>query len=512
MAGEKVLILDFGSQYTQLIARRVREMGVYSVIERYDHPVSEFDPSVSAIILSGGPSSIYESDAPRCSPEILQLGKPILGICYGMQVTAHVLGCPIVKGGRSEYGETLLTIVEPDLLFDGFDKGETTRVWMSHKDRVEELPPGFRLLAHTENSHIASFGNLEKKIYGVQFHPEVIHTVRGMDVLRNFLFRICRLKGDWSLGDFIEEAMEGIRTVVANGKAIGAMSGGVDSSVASLLAHRAIGKNYIPIFVDTGLLRSGDRERVESLGREFQITPHIIDAEEDFLRRLKGVTDPEEKRRRIGNMFIEIFETEAAREGGIEYLIQGTLYPDVIESLSVRGPSSTIKTHHNVGGLPDNVPFTLIEPLKELFKDEVREVGRALGASDQILGRHPFPGPGLAVRILGEVTREALTTLRSADRIFIEEIEAMGIYDEIWQAFAVLLPVRSVGVMGDERTYENVVALRAVTSRDGMTADWYRFTGEQLGHISNRIVNEVEGVNRVVYDVSSKPPSTIEWE
>jgi len=511
-AGEKVLILDFGSQYTQLIARSVRELGVYSTIEPFDCSPGDIDSSVRGIILSGGPSSIYEENSPRCSPEILQLGIPILGICYGMHIAAFLLGVPIVKGGRSEYGRTLLTINQPDALFRGFRKGEETRVWMSHKDKVEELPPSFELLASSDNAHIAAFGDIERKIFAVQFHPEVIHTERGTEILRNFLFPICGFKGDWNIGDFIKETVESMKRTIGDGEAIGALSGGVDSSVVSVLANRAIGRKYRPVFVDNGLLRYDDREKVVALCREFGLNLEIVDAEQDFLETLRGVTDPEEKRRRIGRCFIEVFTREAQKIGGADFLVQGTLYPDVIESLSVRGPSATIKTHHNVGGLPENMTFELVEPLRELFKDEVREVGRALGVPGWILGRHPFPGPGLAVRILGEVTPDALATLRNADRIFIEELINMGIYDEIWQAFTGLLPVRTVGVMGDERTYENVVALRAVTSRDGMTADWYRFTGEQLGFISNRIVNEVNGINRVVYDISSKPPGTIEWE
>jgi len=510
--GEKILILDFGSQYTQLIARSVRELGVYSTIEPFDLPPGEIDSSVKGIILSGGPSSIYEENSPRCSPEILESGRPILGICYGMHISAFLLGVPIVKGGRSEYGRTLLTVNEPDVLFRGFRKGEQTPVWMSHKDKVEKLPPSFKLLASSDNAPIAAFGDLDRKIFAVQFHPEVIHTERGTEILRNFLFPICGFKGDWNIGDFIEDAVHEIKRIVGNKEVIGALSGGVDSSVVSLLAHRAIGEKYKPVFVDNGLLRYDDRAMVESLGKEFGMNLSIVDAQSVFLDMLRGVTDPEEKRRRIGRCFIEVFAREAEKTGGADFLVQGTLYPDVIESLSVRGPSATIKTHHNVGGLPENVPFELIEPLRELFKDEVREVGRTLGIPQWILGRHPFPGPGLAVRVLGEVTPEALATVRAADRIFIEELVNMGIYDEIWQAFAVLLPVRSVGVMGDERTYENTITLRAVTSRDGMTADWYRFKGEQLGRISNRISNEVDGINRVVYDVSSKPPGTIEWE
>jgi GMP synthase (glutamine-hydrolysing) len=511
-AGEKVLILDFGSQYTQLIARRVRELGVYSMIEPFSLPASAIDSSVKALILSGGPSSIYEEGSPKCHPGILELGLPVLGICYGMQITAYILGAPIVEGGRSEYGRTLLTVETPDLLFEGFAPGESTRVWMSHRDRVEELPPGFERLARTENAGIAAFGDIERRIYGVQFHPEVAHTERGSDILRNFLFKVSGFRGDWTIGDFIEESLGAILAKVGEEKAIGALSGGVDSTVVSFLAHRALGDRYTPIFVDNGLLREGDRDAVERMAAECGMRLTVVDARRAFLKALEGITDPEVKRRLIGHTFIEVFLEEARKMGGARFLMQGTLYPDVIESLSVRGPSSTIKTHHNVGGLPADLPFTLIEPLRELFKDEVRAVGKVLGVPAQILRKHPFPGPGLAVRILGEVTEGALETLRSADRIFMEELERMGLYDEIWQAFAVLLPVKTVGVMGDGRTYENVIALRAVTSRDGMTADWYPFRPADLGRISGRIVNEVRGVNRVVYDVSSKPPGTIEWE
>jgi GMP synthase (glutamine-hydrolysing) len=511
-ASEKILILDFGSQYTQLIARRVRELGVYSVIEPFDVPAERIDSSVKAIILSGGPSSIYEEGSPKCDPGILALGLPVLGICYGMQITAYLLGAPIVKGGRSEYGRTSLTVLAPELLFEGFASGEKTGVWMSHRDKVEELPDGFRLLASTESARIAAFADPGRKIFGVQFHPEVVHTERGSDILRNFLFGVSGFRGDWTIGDFIEDALGGIRTKVGSERAIGALSGGVDSTVVSLLAHKALGARYTPIFVDNGLLREGDREKVERMAGELGMNLKVVDASRRFLEALTGVRDPEEKRRRIGHLFIDVFLEEAKKLGGSRFLMQGTLYPDIIESRSVRGPSSTIKTHHNVGGLPANLPFTLVEPLRELFKDEARAVGRAIGVPEWILRKHPFPGPGLAVRVVGEVTEEALGMLRSADRVFIEELEGMGIYDEIWQAFAVLLPVKTVGVMGDGRTYENVIALRAVTSRDGMTADWYPFRPEDLGKISGRIVNEVLGVNRVVYDVSSKPPGTIEWE
>lgn len=511
-----ILILDYGSQYTQLIARRVREARVYCEI----HPpgtdlewIRENRPR--GIILSGGPSSVYDAGAPGMDPRLLELGIPVLGICYGMQLIAQVAGGEVVRAGEREYGRAEVCIRAPVGLFSGFQEGQRTPVWMSHGDQVERLPPGFAVLASSMNCPIASLGDPQRKIYGVQFHPEVVHTARGAEILHNFLFQVCGCSPDWTAGQFIAGQVKAIRERVGpTARAICALSGGVDSAVAAVLVHRAIGDRLTCIFVDHGLLRLHEREQVERTCRSLGMDLRVVDAAERFLSALAGVGDPEEKRRRIGHTFIDVFE-EAARSvpGEVRFLVQGTLYPDVIESLSPRGgPSVTIKTHHNVGGLRPDQPFELIEPLRELFKDEVRQVGRELGLPAEIVGRHPFPGPGLAIRILGPVTRERLEVLRRADAILIEEIRAAGLYDEIWQAFAVLLPVRSVGVMGDARTYENVIALRAVTSKDGMTADWFPFSPEILARISNRIINEVRGVNRVVYDISSKPPATIEWE
>ncbi len=511
-----ILILDYGSQFTQLIARRVREARVYCEI----HP-----PTVSAawirernpkgIILSGGPNSVFDEGAPLADPALFELGVPVLGVCYGMYLVAQAGGAKVEPAGRREYGRAEVEIRHPGKLFDGFGTGERTQVWMSHGDHVTDLPKGFVLSAASANAPIAGFSNEQRGLYAVQFHPEVAHTPRGGEILRNFLFAICRCEPTWTAGHFIAEQIESIRKTVGKRRAICGLSGGVDSAVAAVLVHRAIGDQLTCIFVDHGLLRLHERDQVERLFRaNLGIDLRVIDASATFLERLQGVEDPEEKRRRIGHTFIDVFE-EAAREVGddVGFLVQGTLYPDVIESFSPRGgPSVTIKTHHNVGGLRADLPFALIEPLRELFKDEVRQVGRELGLPEEMVGRHPFPGPGLAIRILGAVTPEALEVLRQADAIYLEEIREAGLYDDIWQAFAVLLPVRAVGVMGDARTYENVVALRAVTSLDGMTADWFPFPPEVIGRMANRIINEVKGVNRVVYDVSSKPPATIEWE
>ncbi|HSJ14917.1 MAG TPA: glutamine-hydrolyzing GMP synthase [Longimicrobiales bacterium] len=509
-----ILILDFGSQFTQLIARRIRELHVYCEI----HPptlslerIREWGPQ--GVILSGGPSSVYGADAPRAKPELLELGVPVLGVCYGMQLIAQARGAA-VQPGRREYGRAEIDLVADDELFYGFDVGERITVWASHGDHVDRPPADFEVLATTADLPVAGFRARHEPLWGVQFHPEVAHTPRGGEIYANFVLRICGCAPDWTPGSFIDESLGRIRAQAGDAPVICGLSGGVDSSVAAALVHRAIGAQLTCIFVDTGLLRKGERENVERAFRR-HMGDHlvVIDASEQFLGRLTGVADPEEKRRRIGETFIRVFEQSVQQaESDARFLVQGTLYPDVIESQSVRGPSAVIKTHHNVGGLPQDMKFQLIEPLRELFKDEVRHVGRELGLPEELVGRHPFPGPGLAIRVLGDITAERLDVLREADAIYLEEIRAAGLYDDIWQAFAVLLPVRSVGVMGDSRTYDNVVALRAVTSRDGMTADWFPFPPDVLGRISNRIINEVAGVNRICYDVSSKPPATIEWE
>jgi GMP synthase (glutamine-hydrolysing) len=509
----RILILDFGSQFTQLIARRIREERVYCEIHPPTVPIEwirEWNPR--GIVLSGGPSSVYDEGVPTVDRRIFDLGLPVLGICYGMQLMAHLCGGRVLPGKR-EYGRAELLVGETDELFEGFEPGERTTVWASHGDHIEAAPDGFKPLATTSDLPVASFRANERPLYGVLFHPEVAHTARGSEILSNFLFRVCHCEPDWTAGSFIEESVQRIRQQVQHNHVICGLSGGVDSSVAAVLVHRAIGDQLTCIFVDTGLLRKNERESVErTFRRHLGIKLDVIDASDRFLGRLSGVLEPEEKRRRIGETFIRVFEEAARGIGDAEFLVQGTLYPDVIESMSVRGPSAVIKTHHNVGGLPADMKFRLVEPLRELFKDEVRNVGRELGLPEELVGRHPFPGPGLAIRVLGEVSRQRLDVLREADAIYLEEVHAAGLYDDIWQAFAVLLPVHSVGVMGDSRTYENVVALRAVTSRDGMTADWYPFPPDVLGRISSRIINEVRGVNRVCYDVSSKPPATIEWE
>ena len=510
----RILILDYGSQFTQLIARRIREERVYCEI----HPPTVSLEFVRAwqpkgIVLSGGPSSVYGDDAPPFDPALLDVGVPVLGICYGMQLIAQARGGNVVSGKR-EYGRAELTLGDTGELFAGFTPGEPVTVWASHGDHVNTAPPGFRTLAATADLPVAAFEAEGAPIYGVQFHPEVAHTPRGDELLSNFAFGICGCEPTWTAGSFIDEAIERIRTQVGNGQVICGLSGGVDSSVAAALVHRAIGDQLTCIFVDNGVLRKGERESVERTFRQhLGAKLVVVDAASRFLSALEGVSEPELKRKRIGETFIRVFEKAAEDAGqGARFLVQGTLYPDVIESQSVKGPSAVIKTHHNVGGLPEDMKFELIEPLRELFKDEVRNVGRELGLPEEMVGRHPFPGPGLAIRVLGAVSEPRLAVLRDADTIYLEEIRAAGLYDDIWQAFAVLLPVHSVGVMGDARTYENVVALRAVTSRDGMTADWYPFPHEILARISNRIINEVAGVNRVCYDVSSKPPATIEWE
>ncbi len=509
---EKILILDFGSQYTQLIARRVRELKVYCEIHPFMMPleaIKEFAPQ--GIILSGGPRSVYEAEAPTITPEVFDLGLPVLGICYGIQLLNHLLGGRVAPADFREYGRKTFSILDTQDLFFGLDPRET--VWMSHGDRVEELAPGFEIIGSSDSCPVGAIRDRTRRLYGVQFHPEVHHTPRGKEILSNFLFRICCLKPLWTMASFIEAATRTMRRQVGEGRVICALSGGVDSSVTAVLLHRAVGDRLSCVFVNNGLLRKGEAEEVIHLFRDHHHLNLIyVDATREFLALLEGITDPEEKRKRIGHEFIRIFAAEAQKLGEVAYLAQGTLYPDVIESVSFKGPSATIKTHHNVGGLPEVMPLKLLEPLRELFKDEVREVGQELGLPDRLVWRHPFPGPGLAIRILGEVTPARLDILREADAIVMEEMETAGFYRQVWQSFAVLLPIRTVGVMGDERTYENVIALRIVDSQDAMTADWSRLPHEFLAHLANRIINEVKRVNRVVYDISSKPPSTIEWE
>ena len=507
-----VLILDYGSQVTKLIARRVREANVYCEIHPFDIPTEKIkELSPEAIILSGGPQSAYMEDAPQLNKDILNFNVPMLGICYGYNLLGMEFGGKVERAAKREYGRANIEIVKDDDLLS--DVQNLSQVWMSHGDYISSLPDRFEIIGKTDNAPFAAIRDKDKRIYGVQFHPEVVHTVEGEKILRNFLFRVAGLNADWTSSSFITESIEKIRAQVGSGKVVCGLSGGVDSSVTAILVHKAIGDQLTCIFVDNGLLRKGEKEQVEKTFREhFKINLDVVDAEERFLHKLKGVTDPEKKRKIIGNEFIAVFEEEAKKTGEVEFLAQGTLYPDLIESISFKGPAAKIKSHHNVGGLPEKMNLKLVEPLKELFKDEVRYVGDELGISKEITGRHPFPGPGLAIRVLGEVTKESLDILREVDDIFISVIKKHGLYDEIWQALSVLLPVRSVGVMGDDRTYENVVAIRAVTSKDGMTADWYRMPYDVLGIISNRVINEVNGVNRVTYDISSKPPSTIEWE
>ncbi len=513
MRNEKILIIDFGSQYNQLIARKVRENNVFCEIVPPSISAGSIDPGeIKGIILSGGPASVWAKGAPSCEARIFSLGIPILGICYGMQLMTKTLGGVVARSRRREYGRAGLTVTDRHLLFKGLPKKSVS--WMSHGDKVALMPKGFRLTAVSKNTPIAAFADFKKRLFGVQFHPEVAHTQYGRTIIRNFVTHICRSKCDWSMRSFVKDSMDEIRRAVVREKVVLGLSGGVDSSVAAVLINRAIGHRLICIFVDNGLLRKGEAKMVRDVfQRHFRINLRCVNAQDEFLENLKGISDPEKKRKVIGRTFIKIFEREAKKAGGVKFLAQGTLYPDLIESRSVfGGPSATIKTHHNVGGLPKRMRLKLIEPLKYLFKDEVRKLGAEMKLPSEVLMRHPFPGPGLAVRIIGEVTRKRCDILREVDDRLIKTIIKEGLYDKIWQAFAVLLPIKSVGVMGDERTYDNVVAIRAVTSVDGMTADWADIPRAALATISNRIINEVKGVNRVVYDISSKPPATIEWE
>jgi GMP synthase (glutamine-hydrolysing) len=515
---ELVLILDFGSQYTQLIARRIRELKVYCEIHPFNISLEQIRMMrPNAVVLSGGPSSVYEEGAPLPSRELFDLGLPTLGICYGVQLMAKLLGGKVVPAEKREYGRAHVTVTAAGAhspLLHGLAAGEDLAVWMSHGDRVEALPPGFTLIGETDNAPNAMAADENRRMYGLQFHPEVAHTPRGGEILSNFLFRVCQLSPTWTMANFAEEAQVHIRRQVGErGRVILGLSGGVDSSVAAKLLLNAIGERLTCIFVDNGLLRQGERAGVEALfSGAFKADLHVVEAEARFLAKLAGVSDPEQKRKIIGREFIAVFEEEARRIAGVEFLAQGTLYPDVIESVSHKGPSATIKSHHNVGGLPERMKLKLVEPLRELFKDEVRELGAELGLPRSVLWRQPFPGPGLAVRVLGEVTKARCDLLRAADAIIDEEIRAAGLYESIWQAFGVLLPVKSVGVMGDQRTYADALAVRAVHSKDGMTADWVPLPYELLSTISRRIINEVRGINRVVYDITSKPPGTIEWE
>jgi len=509
-----ILVLDFGSQYTQLIARRIRESKVYCEIHPFNIPLKKIEAlRPEGIVLSGGPASVYQENAPRVDRELFELRMPVLGICYGMGLVNVTFGGEAARAERREYGPAELIIDDDADLFHGFAKQDSTRVWMSHGDKMTHSPPGWHVLAHSGNSPIAAFTDPSRRFFGVQFHPEVAHTPRGREVLNNFIFRICGCRPDWTMEHFIESSVGQICERVGGGRVLCALSGGVDSAVAATLIHRAIKERLVCVFVNNGLLRQNEAEQVcglfvERFGRSFR----YVDATEEFLAEIQGVEDPEIKRKRIGYKFIEVFEREARQLGEIEFLAQGTLYPDVIESVSVLGPSATIKSHHNVGGLPTHMKFKLIEPLRGLFKDEVRVLGKELGLPDELIHRQPFPGPGLAIRVLGEVTEERLKVLREADVIVLDEFKAAGYYDRVWQSFAVLLPIKTVGVVGDERSYENVIALRVVDSQDGMTANWVELPFDLLGKISNRVLNEVRGVNRVVYDISSKPPATIEWE
>jgi len=510
-----IVVLDFGSQVTQLIARRIRELNIYSEIYPFNHPLSEIKKLMpKGIILSGSPSSVYDNNPPICSKEIFNLGIPVLGICYGMQVIAKYFGGK-VQGSHKytshrEYGFAELLIKDKTSLLKGLKNKEI--VWMSHGDKLSKIPPGFKILAKTEKSPYAVIENKKRKIFAVQFHPEVIHTRNGKKILKNFAVNICKCQRDWTSESYISKTIKDIKQITDGEKVLCAVSGGVDSTVTAILIHKAIGNKLVPVFVNNGLLRLNEEKRVLEMFKKLNIKVNYINAENGFLKRLKGVVDPEKKRKIIGHYFIEVFENFAKKIGKFNFLAQGTLYPDLIESVSVKGPSATIKSHHNVGGLPAKMKLKLIEPLKYLFKDEVREVGKKLGLPDDVVKRQPFPGPGLAVRILGEVTKERLNILKKADNIIVDEIKKAGLYHKIWQTFGVLLPVKTVGVMGDKRTYENVIALRAVHSNDGMTAEWVKLPYDLLNKIASRVINEVKQVNRVVYDISNKPPATIEWE
>lgn len=511
---DKILILDFGSQYTQLIARKIREQKVYCEIHPFNYSVDrikEFSPK--GIILSGGPSSVYGKDAPIIGKEVLELGIPVLGICYGMQLISHLLGGRVFSSDKREYGRTEIQILADKAIFEGFDTNQKKTVWMSHGDKIEQLPEGFEVLAKTDNTPYCAAADFTRRLYTVQFHPEVVHTQGGVQILRNFVFGICKCCANWDMGSFIQRQLKEIKEKVGDKNVILGLSGGVDSSVAAVLINKAIGHQLKCIFVNNGVLRLNEAAKVIDMFRNhFDVDLIYVDASERFLKKLKGVEDPEKKRKIIGHEFVEVFDEEAKKIKNVKFLSQGTLYPDVIESVSFKGPSDVIKSHHNVGGLPEKMNLELLEPFRELFKDEVREIGRELGIADEVINRQPFPGPGLAVRIIGEITKERLDILRAADDIVSSEIKAAGLYNKLWQSFAVLLPVKSVGVMGDERTYESVCAIRAVESQDAMTADWAKLPYDVLGRISSRIINEVKGINRVVYDISSKPPSTIEWE
>ena len=514
MNHETIIVLDFGSQYTQLIARRLRELSVYSEVWAPDTPIEKIRArNPIGIILSGGPKSVSEPGAPKCDPLVYDSGMPVLGICYGMQLMADALGGRVAPAPQREFGHAVVKVenrATPAALFN--DVPDEIRVWASHGDFVAAAPAGFSVVATSANAPVAAMANPDRQLYALLFHPEVVHTERGLEILRNFAFGICGCSGDWTMASFVEEATARIRKQVGDGRVVCALSGGVDSTVAALIIHRAIGEQLTCVFVENGVLRLDEANQVRSRFERLQLPLVFVDASQLFLNRLAGVVDPEQKRKIIGATFIDVFDEQAARLGRVDFLAQGTLYPDVIESVAIVGQSSVIKSHHNVGGLPERMRMSLVEPLRELFKDEVRVVGRQLGLDEAFVVRQPFPGPGLAVRILGEVTTDRLVLVRRADAIVADEVRRAGWYERLWQSFAVLLPVQSVGVMGDERTYEYTVAIRAVESKDGMTADWARLPHDMLARISSRIVNEVKGINRVVYDVSSKPPSTIEWE